>query len=121
MSIVDSANELGKMISKSDEFKNYNKSQISFINDTNLQREYDKYKEMYNSYMKNKNEDVSNNVDMQYDNLLKNENFVNYVESKEKLDFLMEYVHNLIDFHIDFKKEKSCCATKKSGCTGCGK
>lgn len=120
MSIIENANELGKMISKSSEFNLFNKSQINFMNDNNLQIEYENYKKMYNSYMKDKNEDLASKVDMQYEKLLENKNFSVYLESKEKLESLMNSVHELIDYHIDFKKEKSCCSSKKD-CSGCSK
>lgn len=117
MDVIDKTVELGKLIQDSKEFKRFNQKEILFLNDNDLQKKYNEYKDIYKEYANTNNNDLKVKIDFKYNELLKNNNFKNYLEAKEVFEQLIFKVSSIIEYYTGHNL-KSCF---KGSCNNCNK
>ncbi len=117
MEIIKKAEELGQLVKSSQKYISYNKSKDTFENDQNIKKMYEDYKQAYIQYAKNHDQTMKSKVDELYNNLLKEEIFVDYITSKKEFYDLIKEVDSIVKGSI--KYEIAPCA--KTNCGGCCK
>jgi len=132
MEILDKADELGKLIGESSHLLRYRNAQTALLNNNELCHKLNEYKEMYNSYLKDKDQSLKERIDSMFEEININPIYSEFVISKEQFDEMMDTVDALLKHRVNDEytgyEEKTCCSSKGCStsdcssrtCSGCG-
>ncbi|MDP4152099.1 MAG: YlbF family regulator [Bacillota bacterium] len=127
MSVEDKAKELGQAIIEDERYISYEKARLIHDNDEELQAMLVRYDTIRNDLVTEnqkgikdnaKLENLSNAMQVLYDQIIKNENMLSFLNAKNEMEKLMNEVNSIIDFYIT-GEEGGCSPDKCSGCSGC--
>lgn len=100
MDILQKSNELGQLITQSEVYKSFVKAKNNFDNDKIIQDMFSSYKTSIIEYTKTKDEVLKTTVDKCYNELLKQDIFMSYINAKQEFELLMTEVNGNINKDI---------------------
>lgn len=114
--ILEKAKELGMLIKESNEYKQYKLSEEKFNSNNELQEQLVGYKQKYMTFLNTKDEKLADEIDSQYNELMKINDFSQYLEKKNDFDTLMNSINQSLMQDIGYKVSGGC-----GKCGGCPK
>jgi len=115
MNLIDKANELGKFLEESLQYKDYKNAKDLFLSNFELQSQYEEYKNLYINYIKTKDISLSDQINIKYNELLKINDFSNYLETKKEFEELVSKINESIIKYVEYDAAP-CGKGKHGGC-----
>jgi len=117
MNIINKANELGKYLEESIQYIDYKNAKDKFFNNIKLQSIYEEYKNLYITYIKTKDISLGDQINTKYNELLKVNDFSNYLETKKEFEELVSKINETVIKYVEY--DATPCG--KGKCGGCSK